>query len=133
MRSLKGVKTNSFPRKLPDIEKLKTTMMDRTGIARTKDSLEKQLKYLEEFEVNEWVNADIDRLTIEDINKVFMLICSWLVTKAALQRTESRGGHLRTDYPNEDKNWENKQIIQQIKGDTIEQIEITLTTGTVFS
>ena len=133
MRSLKGVKTTSFPRKLPDIEKLKTTMMDRTGIARTKDSLEKQLKYLEEFEVNEWVNADIDRLPIEDINKVFMLICSWLVTKAALQRTESRGGHLRTDYPNEDKNWENKQIIQQIKGDTIEQIEITLTTGTVFS
>ena len=73
-------------------------------------------------------NADIDRLSIEDINKVFMLICSWLVTKAALQRTESRGGHLRRDYPNEDKNWENKQIIQQIKGDTIEQIEITLTT-----
>ena len=107
--------------------------MDRTGIARTKDSLEKQLKYLEEFWCNEWVNADIDALPIEDINKVFMLICSWLVTKAALQRTESRGGHLRTDYPNEDKNWENKQIIQQIKGDTIEQIEITLTTGTVFS
>ena len=81
---------------LPDIEKLKTTMMERTGIVRTKDSLEKQLKYLEEFEVNEWVNADIDRLTIEDMNKVFMLICSWLVTKAALKRTESRGGHLRS-------------------------------------
>ena len=31
-----------------------------------------------------------------------MLICSWLVTKAALKRTESRGGHLRLDYPNED-------------------------------
>ena len=108
-------------------------MMDRTGIARTKDSLEKQQQYLEDFEVKEWVNAEIDSLPIEDINKVFMLICSWLVTKAALQRTESRGGHLRTDYPNEDKNWENKQIIQQIKGDTIEQIEITLTTGTVFS
>ena len=60
MRILKGVKTTSYPSKLPDIEKLKTTMMDRTGIARTKDSLEKQLKYLEEFEVNEWVNADID-------------------------------------------------------------------------
>ena len=75
----------------------------------------------------------IDTLPIEDINKVFMLICSWLVTKAALQRRESRGGHLRTDYPNEDKYWENKQIIQQIKGDTIEQIEITLTTRTVFS
>ena len=133
IRNLKGVNNTSLPSKLPDIETLKTTMMDRTGIVRTKDSLEKQLKYLEEFEVKKWVNADIDRLPIEDMNKVFMLICSWLVTKAALQRKESRGGHLRTDYPLEDKNWENKQIIQQIKGDTIEQIEVALTTGTVFS
>ena len=48
---LKGSENHFFPSKLPDIEKLKTTMMDRTGIARTKDSLEKQLEYLEEFEV----------------------------------------------------------------------------------
>jgi L-aspartate oxidase len=132
-RNLKGVNTTMLPNKLPDIENLKTTMMDRTGIVRTKDSLEKQQQYLEGFGVKEWVEAEIDCLSIEDINKVFMLICSWLVTKAALQRTESRGGHLRTDYPYEDKNWENKQIIQQVKGDTIEQIEVTLTTGTVFS
>ncbi len=132
-RSLKGVKNTARPSKLPSIENIKSSMMDRTGIARTKSSLEKQLKYLEEFDVHKWVNADLDRLPIEEMNKVFMLICSWLVTKAALQRTESRGGHLRRDFPKEDKNWENKQIIQQIKGDTIEQIEITLTTGTVFS
>jgi L-aspartate oxidase len=132
-RSLKGVKNTALPSKLPNIEDIKSSMMDRTGIARTKGSLEKQLKYLEELEVHKWVNADLDRLPIEEMNKVFMLICSWLVTKAALQRTESRGGHLRTDFPQEDKNWENKQIIQQIKGDTIEQIKITLTTGTVFS
>ena len=132
-RNLKGVNTTTTPNKLPDIEQLKTTMMDRAGIARTKDSLEKQKQYLEGFGVKEWVKTEMDGLSIEDINKVFMLITSWLVTKAALQRTESRGGHLRTDYPYEDKSWENKQIIQQIKGDTIEQIEVTLTTGAVFS
>ena len=46
MRSLKEEKTTSFPSKLPAIEKLKTTMMERTGIVRTKDSLEKQQSIL---------------------------------------------------------------------------------------
>ena len=55
MRSLKGVKTIHFLVNYQILKILKTTMMDRTGIARTKDSLEKQLKYLEEFDVNEWV------------------------------------------------------------------------------
>lgn len=117
----------SLPSKLPDISVLKTTMMDRTGIARTKASLEKQLDFLEGFEVAAWLKADLDHLSLEELNKVFMLICSWIVTKSALTRTESRGGHLRKDYPNEDKSWEMKQIIQQIKGDNVEQIEVALT------
>ena len=70
-----------------------------------------------------WLQADLDDLSLEDINKVFMLISSWLVTKAAFKRTESRGGHLRTDFPLERKEWEKKQIILQVKGDRVEQIE----------
>jgi len=127
-RVLDRGQTTSFPSELPDVNALKTSMMERTGIARTKESLEKQLSFLEGFSVKEWINVDLDCLSIEDMNKVFMLISAWLVTNAALKRTESRGGHLRTDYPNEDNNWENKQIIQHIKGDTVEQIEIALTT-----
>ncbi|MCQ6273542.1 L-aspartate oxidase [Bacillus sp. V3B] len=121
-------KITSSPSKLPNIRSLKTTMMDRTGIVRTKASLEKQLDFLEGFEVEAWLEADLDHLSEEELNKVFMLICSWIVTKSALARTESRGGHLRKDYPNEDKSWETKQIIQQIKGDNVEQIEVALTT-----
>lgn len=116
------------PSKLPDIQVLKTTMMDRTGIVRTRSSLEKQLGFLESFEVEAWLEADLDHLSADELNRVFMLICSWIVTKSALARTESRGGHLRKDYPNEEKSWETKQIIQQIKGGNVEQIEIALTT-----
>ncbi len=118
---------------LPDIEKLKSSMMDRAGIARTKVNLEKQLEYLESLAAPQWIEADLEGLTIEELNKVFMLICSWLVTKAALKRTESRGGHLRLDYPHEDAGWEKKQIIQHIKGDRIEQSEITPDAGAILS
>lgn len=117
---------------LPSVEQLKTAMMERVGIVRTKEQLEKQLEFLESFAVEEWIKADLEALTIEELNSVFMLICSWLVTKAALKRTESRGGHLRLDYPNEEPGWEKKQIIQQIKGDRIEQSKITPYAGTVL-
>lgn len=118
---------------LPDIELLKSTMMERTGIVRTKENLEKQLNLLESFAAPQWVKADLEGLSIEELNQVFMLICSWLVTKAALIRTESRGGHFRLDYNYEDAGWEKKQIIQQLKGDRIEQSEITPASGTILS
>jgi len=113
---------------LPEISKLKNSMMDRTGIVRSKDKLKKQLDFLEGFAIDQWLEADLDHLSVEEINKVFMLISSWLVTKAAIARTESRGGHLRIDYPHEEKSWEQTQIIQHKKGGRVEQAKIALTT-----
>ena len=57
-----------------------------------------------------------------------MLISSWLVTKAALKRTESRGGHLRADFPNEEQQWEKQQIILQSNGARVESIKTKVTT-----
>ena len=45
---------------LPDIEQLKSTMMDRAGIARTKVNLEKQLEYLESLAAPQWIKADLE-------------------------------------------------------------------------
>jgi L-aspartate oxidase len=40
-----------------------------------------------------------------------MLITASLITESALQRTESRGGHYRSDYPLEDnQNWLHQSI-----------------------
>jgi L-aspartate oxidase len=48
------------------------------------------------------------------MTKIFMLITANLITEAALKRTESRGGHYRSDYPIEDNlNWLNKTIIHK--------------------
>jgi L-aspartate oxidase len=48
------------------------------------------------------------------MTKIFMLINANLITEAALKRTESRGGHFRSDYPMEDDHyWLNKTIIHK--------------------
>lgn len=99
---------------LPKITELKKSMMDRTGIVRTEEGLKTQKKWLEGFKIKKWLETDLEHLSAQQIQMVFMLITSWLVTTSALERTESRGGHFRSDYPFEDDhNWLKKQIIHK--------------------
>ncbi|HAQ08130.1 MAG TPA: L-aspartate oxidase [Bacillus bacterium] len=102
--------------KLPDEEDLKKSMMDRTGIVRTKESLISQKAWLAGFGFNEWLDTALDHLTSEKINILFMYLTASLITESALKRTESRGGHFRDDFPYEDNFcWMKKQIIHQRK------------------
>ncbi|EIJ79022.1 L-aspartate oxidase [Bacillus methanolicus PB1] len=99
---------------LPQIQEMQTRMMDNAGIVRTKETLSEQKRWLESFDVHNWSYANLDKLPPEEIMKVFMLITSWLITDSALKRTESRGGHFRSDYPYEDDlTWKGIQIIQR--------------------
>jgi len=101
---------------LPDINELKNRMMDLTGIIRTKESLTAQKEWLGQFGLNEWLDASLDHLTATEINKLFMYITACMITDSALERTESRGGHYRDDFPHEDNyNWMKRQIIHQRK------------------
>ncbi|MCM3669931.1 L-aspartate oxidase [Mesobacillus maritimus] len=116
---------------LPDKTVLQQTMMDRAGIVRHHASLMMQKSWLESFQVEAWLDRSLDDCSPEELTKVFMLITAWLVTNAALSRTESRGGHFRSDYPVEDENWQNKRIAHKrktIKDGRREQIKTALTT-----
>lgn len=118
--------------KLPEVDELKQRMMDYTGIVRNYENLKKQKSWLEGFSIEKWVNADLGRLSKEDISRAFMLITSWLITDSAMKRTESRGGHFREDYPFEnDKKWRQKIIIQKrqkVEVEANEQIKAKITT-----
>ncbi|MBT2693030.1 L-aspartate oxidase [Bacillus sp. ISL-55] len=101
---------------LPDIDSLKQTMMDRTGIVRTKELLTLQNEWLDQFNLDQWLKSSLDHLQPSELNRLFMYITASLITQSALERTESRGGHYRKDFPHEDNaNWMKKQIIHQRK------------------
>lgn len=101
-----------FP--LPDKSTIKKRMMEYVGIVRNREGLMKQKEWLEAWNINHWLSGDLDDVPYEHLEQVFMLICSYLVTTSALERTESRGGHNRSDFPFEnDKNWLRKQIIRR--------------------
>ncbi|MEH7504956.1 L-aspartate oxidase [Neobacillus drentensis] len=114
---------------LPEIEKIKGLMMDRVGIVRNKVNLKKQKAWLAEYRAEK---IHLDTCSTTDITKVFMLVIAKLITESALTRTESRGGHFRSDYPKEDdNNWLRKSIIHNDKqgmGKSNEYIETALAT-----
>lgn len=107
---------NPVPAKLPEIQKLKSMMMDNAGIVRNESSLFKLKKWFEPFGFEEWLAAPLDDLPADEISRIFMYITATLITESAWQRTESRGGHYREDFPCEDNDhWMKRQIIQQRK------------------
>ncbi|WP_102274425.1 L-aspartate oxidase [Cytobacillus massiliigabonensis] len=122
----------NISRPLPSIKEIQASMMENAGIVRTKKGLMKQKAWLESFDIENWAEKKLDHLTTEEIVQVFMMITSWLITNSALERTESRGGHFRQDYPSEnDHKWLRKQIIQckkMIKDEKHEQIKAALAT-----
>jgi succinate dehydrogenase/fumarate reductase flavoprotein subunit len=86
---------------------LKALMWHRVGIIRNADDLSTALTQLHDL------RKDLPRLHIRNVRELIrslelrnMLTVSEMVCRAALLRTESRGAHFRSDYPEEDnKNW----------------------------
>ncbi|UOR11569.1 L-aspartate oxidase [Halobacillus amylolyticus] len=97
---------------LPTVEEIQCHMMDRAGIVREEKSLLTQLKWIESFKLEKWVRTDFSQLTIKQWSILSMLQTSWLITNAALKRTESRGGHFRSDFPYERDEWQGKHTTE---------------------
>ncbi|WP_163526976.1 L-aspartate oxidase [Halobacillus ihumii] len=106
---------------LPVKEEIQRTMMDRVGIVRNDKSLREQLSWIESFELNKWMTADFSQLTKVQWEIIAMLQTCWLITTAALERTESRGGHYRIDFPNENKGWENQHLTKKLEKRTVHE------------
>ncbi|MBI2487514.1 MAG: L-aspartate oxidase [Deltaproteobacteria bacterium] len=84
--------------------KLKTTtsqlMTEYVGIVRNKKGLKKALRELEKISASVNELSGYYRLKLQNMIEV-----SSLIAKSALLREESRGAHIREDFPNEDPRW----------------------------
>jgi succinate dehydrogenase / fumarate reductase flavoprotein subunit len=105
-------------------EELRATMQSLVGIVRTDEDLRAALKKigeLRERSLKAKVGGNIQynpgwHLAMDLKN---MLDISEAVTKAALERTESRGGHTREDFPDSDKEWQKVNCIVRQNKDGI--------------
>ena len=95
---------------------LQQSMNDLAGIIRKEEELEEALAKIDELK-KRYANVVVEggrifnpgwHLAIDMRN---MLLVSECVAKAALQRTESRGGHTRDDHPKLDAHWRNKLLV----------------------
>lgn len=111
---------------------LQDTMNDLVGIIRKADEISEALSRLDELrtrftrmqvEGNRQYNPGWN-LAIDLRN---MLMVSECVARAALERTESRGGHTRDDHPAMEANWRNTLLVCRAAGDdaTLPHISVT--------
>ncbi|OBG77358.1 fumarate reductase/succinate dehydrogenase flavoprotein subunit [Mycobacterium sp. E2462] len=111
---------------------LQQSMNDLVGIIRKEEEITEALARLDKLrERFKHIHVDGDRrynpgwnLAIDLRN---MLLVSECVAKAALQRTESRGGHTRDDHPSMDSSWRKVLLVCQAAGgdEVIPDISVT--------
>ena len=90
-------------------KRISNLLFEKVGIVRDENGLNEALKELEELNINNLTINDnpknsallIDLLELKNAN-----IIAKALIKSALWRKESRGSHIRRDYPNESKEFE---------------------------
>ncbi len=103
---------------------LQQAMQELVGIIRTEPELVESLRRLGELK------RRAGRLSVEGhrqynpgwhlaLDLANMLIVSECIAKAALERTESRGGHTREDFPATDESWGAVNLVLSAKDDEV--------------
>jgi succinate dehydrogenase / fumarate reductase flavoprotein subunit len=110
---------------------LQDTMNELVGIIRKEDEVTEALAKLDELR-ERFKNMQVEghrqfnpgwHLAIDLRN---MLLVSECVAKAALTRTESRGGHTRDDHPGMDANWRKTLLVCRAEGDgVVPDVDVT--------
>jgi L-aspartate oxidase len=88
-------------------------MVEHAGIVRTKSQLEEGIEKLNQL--NEKILSLNSTTDYYVITARFLITTATLIIKAALAREESRGGHYRSDYPQEDSQMIKHSIQQKDK------------------
>lgn len=93
-------------------ERMRQIMWDYVGLSRSASELENALVQLDEMAAS----IDSYRVTADYLSEYLelrdMLLVSRLMARAALERTESRGSHYRTDYPEPSDAWQKRILLR---------------------
>jgi succinate dehydrogenase / fumarate reductase, flavoprotein subunit len=97
-------------------ESLQTTMQNYVGIVRVEDEMEHALRELEALNrraenVGVPGNREYNPGWHTALDLRHLLIVSEAITRSALERKESRGGHFRDDYPDKDPAFGNFNLV----------------------
>lgn len=113
-----GSKQNNFisnnetgtplPKNLYPKESLQKAMLSNAGIVRSNESLQKLINQLPVISCKK---VNLQHYSKELIELYFMNTTASLIVHAAQARTESRGAHIRGDYPSKDRLWQRKWIV----------------------
>ncbi|WP_163101808.1 L-aspartate oxidase [Peribacillus alkalitolerans] len=129
------------PLQLPNESEIKKMMMCYVGIVRDEKGLRTIKEWLESYDLASILYISLQGQTLEKCKVIMMLINAWIITESALLRTESRGGHFRSDFPFEnDYKWRNRtnwftrnHLISTKKGTALyEQAEAKTNAGSFF-
>lgn len=94
---------------VPIVQELRRLMTRHVGVVRTGDGLAQALQEI----------VRIERAAGSSPALVNMVTAAKLITAAALQREESRGGHFRMDHPQADAAWAHRTFITLDEADAI--------------
>jgi succinate dehydrogenase/fumarate reductase flavoprotein subunit len=88
------------------MSRLRESMWTKAGIVREGAGLESMLSEIEVMrEALPRLRATSSRTLLEALEVPMALTVAEMIVRSALERTESRGAHYRTDYPEEDERW----------------------------
>ncbi|MDN3294556.1 fumarate reductase/succinate dehydrogenase flavoprotein subunit [Streptomyces ficellus] len=112
-------------------QELQQTMNDLVGIIRREEEMKQALRTLGELRVRTR-GAGVEghrqfnpgwHLALDLRN---MLLVSECVARAALERTESRGGHTREDYPDMERDWRRVNLLCRLADPDADEGQIAL-------
>ncbi|SFD62435.1 L-aspartate oxidase [Bacillus sp. OV194] len=120
--------TEQQKRRWPEKHEIQRQMTQYAGIVRTREGLGEAIRWFENFSIEK---PDY-HCKPDEIERINMLQTGWLIVTSARLRTESRGGHYRSDFPSNDDNcWLKKQVYR--KKDQNEQAEAKKAAAGIFS